>query len=692
VYFINNGRTKIDFYSNGNIAKVYDGVTADTYFAAPEFFSQSFHVVIPSATQSARAFTAAGAQPPRVIQTTDEIYFQYSKIAADSTSFNIDVNVSYKKSNNPDEIIATMKVVNNSNDIITGIIFPWLNGWRNPADKSVTKALLGPHFELNPETLANNWQIAWAKNFREEMTADYPVNMALPWIDISNGQGGISLLNYQKEPLHCYATMKNQRDFKTGENCVGVFFGFYAYVRPGEEWQSPDIGIALHSGDYHCTADRYRNWMNNWLKVTKNTNEFKSSIGSLHTYLRSFDGTEHHTIEEIPKMAASARNCGISEFCIWDRLTLGIYGTAYKNDEDLLDYSPEEISKLKLAIGQAVAEGSDMSSLVNFRLVNPQRDFFQKNNLMPETQQLLCGTTKYEAWPVANIPGRFYPTAHLGPGCYTFSPFSAKYHERVLKKIDKYLELGYTSIFYDHPFENLPDYSRRNSNKLPEKTYAELLKLIQKVRIKMQAKHANTTIMGEQCDIFASQIIDQWMCWLWSDAPGSISSLRQLRYSLPQTTFNCVIPVETGNYQQFCGLASHAFAIGAKLFITVNSLTGSMLDVPEFGRHVLKLAELRKYCCEKIVNARFCDNLGFKIIGDEDIVAYSYDSQSGPALIICAPAKSGRVKITVDRNFFTNKSISPAGRICNMNLEEQIMTGDTGHFSLNASEVLVWML
>ena len=148
---------------------------------------------------------------------------------------------------------------------------------------------------------------------------------------------------------------------------------------------------------------------------------------------------------------------------------MGTYGTAYLPDEDLLKYNSEDREKLSRLINEAVKGGSDVSALVNFRLMNPSLNVYNEENLDKEVQQGFCGSKKMEMYSCALVPGRFF-SCHLGPHCHVLSPFSEKYRQRLRHQIQEYLDLGYTSLFYDQPFETLPDYSRKESGGIPEMT------------------------------------------------------------------------------------------------------------------------------------------------------------------------------------------------------------------------------
>lgn len=313
--------------------------------------------------------------------------------------------------------------------------------------------------------------------------------------------------------------------------------------------------------------------------------------------------------------------------------------------------------------------------------MNPSLDVFGKENLESEMQLTLDGTKKTYSFTGALIPGDFF-SRHLGPYSNAFSPFSEKSRQRLLRQIQAYLDLGYTSLFYDQPFEDYPDYSRKESGGIPEMTYAATLDLIRDVREKLREKNPDAVIMGEQCDVFGSEIIDQWMTWIWSNK--DIASAIRVHYSLPQTVINCVVDREPG-------LASHAFAAGLHLLLMTNAGTGTLSDVPEFAEHIRKLAGLRKRCANRTVHARFCDTLGLSIETEDNIVAYSYESESGPAVIIAAPERAGKIRIHLDRKYFASSGDINNGQVFHFDDSISKVTGDSQEFKLDKHDVLIWI-
>jgi hypothetical protein len=101
-----------------------------------------------------------------------------------------------------------------------------------------------------------------------------------------------------------------------------------------------------------------------------------------------------------------------------------------------------------------------------------------------------------------------------------------------------------------------------------------------------------------------------------------------------------------------------AFAMGMYLCLSVHGSEGLLDDEPEMANHIAKLAKLREATVDRTVCARFRDKKGLSADLDDGIVAYSYESASGPAVIVASVGKPGNAKIVLDRGCFENQGSS----------------------------------
>ncbi|MCC6581042.1 MAG: hypothetical protein IT440_11430 [Phycisphaeraceae bacterium] len=681
LHIVRGGRTEVAVDSQGSIAQIKDNQTGRIYFNATETDRRLFHLVVPSPTWRSRPVMSHDCGSPVVEKTASGLVLQYGELHVERQDSGICAKVEITPSARGDEVQLSLQLSNQGPHTITSVIFPWLSGWQSPGNPAKDVLLPGLFKKLTLNDFPH-WFLAWGNGAHgQEHAHEYSSLAGVPWIDFSGEQGGVGLINYQREPRQCFACVKNMAGHDAGHR-MAMFWGFFfAFVPPGGHWASPTMGVSVHDGDWHRTADRYRQWISTWLKPADAPWSFRESIGSEHVVFNSFDGSPIRQYEQLPHVASYAREHGVREICVWDRMSLGTYA-GNSPDEDLLGYSPRDRQRLSQAVHRAAADGSEVSALINFRLANPSMNAFHQEGLEDEMQRNLDGTPRVENSAVARIPGHFV-TPYYGPSCHIFSSFSEKYQQRVLRKIDEYIDLGYTSLFYDQPFEQGADYGRIDRGCMPEMTYAALVDLLRQVRTKMREKHPHALIFGECCDIHASQFIDQWMHWYWSNYDFDWAV--RVHYAMPHTVVHCVVDREIG-------LASRAFAAGLHLLVMTRGGEGTLADVPAFAEHIRKLSALRRRCADRTVHARFNDVQGLTLDTSSGLIAYSYDSRSGPAVIVAAPDKTGAATIAVDRSAFSHPGHPAQGRLYFLDGNDQHTDGDTITLDLKQYDVAVWVL
>jgi hypothetical protein len=275
---------------------------------------------------------------------------------------------------------------------------------------------------------------------------------------------------------------------------------------------------------------------------------------------------------------------------------------------------------------------------------------------------------------------------HVGPESYVFSPFSAAHQERILRLTRDYLDLGYSSIFYDQPFEYQPDYSRNEHDPTPNATHHAALQLVSQVRRLLLEQDSQAVVIGEESDIHATPYIDQWMSWSIAGPSSTLlERLALMRYSMPHTILSWVVDHEPER-------TTHAFAMGMQLCLMVHGGEATLEDEPQFGQYVAALAALRKATAERTVMARFVGRNGLTVDGDENFVAWGYESDAGPAVIVASPGRAAKGRVTVERDAFRVSGRPAEGAVFRLSGLPLGMTGDTQEFALGANEAAVWTL
>ncbi len=634
-----------------------------------------FRVIAPTDLWWSRYADADEQPPPDVNESAGEVVLHYPNLLAHGGQpIGISAELRLWISERPDEVLITLALHNTGSSTVNEVRCPWMSGWGGFGDPDRERLLLGGHIETSAHRLPAASGNTYARNHQREWFT-YPVQLYAPWIDISGPEGGLALINYMHEPRNGAACFENVAGYVDGFN-LAVGWAHMLRLKPGESWNSPPMGISVHGGDWHLTADRYREWFHELHPPDTSRSHLKRRIGFQNVLFRGFDGTPIRPLAEIPEVAATGRRFGVDHLCVWDTLTLGNY--AKHCDRDLTDYPSEERALLREGLTEAENEGTSTSALINFR--HPlSLKAISEPAITGQVIRRFDGTARTENWNASHHHGTLF-ARHLGPESWIYSPFSPEHRERIMRITDDYLDLGYTSMFYDQPFEVGPDYGRADAS--PERTHHEALERIREVREVLLAADPDAIVIGEECDVFAQDAVDMWMSWSISQ-PTAASTAAIMRYSIPHTMLSWVIDHEPER-------AAIAFALGMNMCLMIHGGEGTLADEPELATLIGQMADLRERTAARTTCARFMDTAGLDIDANEALLAFSYDSPEGPAVIVGAPGKPAAGRIAVDRDAFS--APGGDGLLFALDGSTKPVQGDTYEFSLDANEVAVWVL
>jgi hypothetical protein len=681
---LTHGRLKLTFDpSSGALVRVQDTGSGTVHLDAlsqGQADGRLFRLLAPRPMWFAR-YVDAQEQAPEVHCSGEELRLRYPALRAhgETEASGIAAEVRVTPSPAPDEFLFSVQLENHSREVINEVMCPWLSAWSGP--ENAWQLTCGANSQFDPANLLRfdrrTGGNTYARN-TQRMAHLYPVNLYLPWFDLSGPGGGLSSIAYMDQPHNFHLSLENLLSYQPGTK-LAFGWAFTVALQPGESWQSPPVGLAVHGGDWHETADRYRRWLEPRRQFAPGKRTQGDMIGFQNVFFRGFDGTPVRPLSELPQVAAIARKYGVEHLAVWDYPSLGNYA---KHDPcDLLDYVGEDRRVLSEGLKQAQAEGSNVSALINFR--HPCVPLVLNDPaLQTQIQRRYDGTARTENWSASHHHCTLF-SKHLGPESYVYSPFSEAHRQRVQRLTEEYLDLGYTSMFYDQPFEINSDYGFISQGGRPELTHHAAIELVGETARQLRARDPRALVIGEELCPYASQYIDLWMTWSYCYA-GSTSRAAMAHYSLPQTMLSWVVDTEPEQ-------AARAFTLGLYLCLCVRGNEGTLEDEPLLAAQVAKLAALRKQTAARTVWGRYLDTNGLQLEADECLLARSYDSPQGPAVIVSACGQAGSGRVTVSREAFSAPGTAE-GQVISLEGQVTPVTGETQEFSLAADEVAVWVL
>jgi len=680
---LHNGRMKmlVDPLS-GTILSIEDSETGLVHIDAARDGRKDgrmFRFIVPSEMWWSCYADSQEQKNVRCVEKGKGLTIEYPDLnAADGTQTGVSVRVDISPGKVSDGFLLSMQVDNRGKRTVLDITFPFLGGWHERGENS--RIAVGANHFVAPRSLSFSAGNNYARNGRRGGW-EYPVGLACPWVDFSYPEGGLSYINHMTQGRNGRFWIENLAGY--GDDFRLAFgWSHLLALQPGGSWSSPTMSLAVHSGDWRITAERYREWFDRLHPPDYSRPLIRSRMGFQNIFLRGFDGTPIRPFEDIPYVAESGRRYGIDMLCIWDTLTLGNY--ARYNPYDLTDYAPSDREKLQKGLHRAESEGTHTSALINFRHPNVPLHL-PDPDIVNRVQHRYSGTFRTENWAGNHTHGDLW-SRHIGPESYVFSPFSSAHRERVIRLTEDYLSLGYTSMFYDQPFENSPDYGFIERGYPPDATHHQALEIIREVRKMLLSRDPQAVVIGEENDIHATPYIDQWMSWsIAAVSEQVIERVAMLRYSMPHTILSWVVDHEPER-------AAIAFAMGMQLCLMVHGAEKDIGEEPLFAGRVKAMAELRRKTSARTVMARFKGRDGLEIDGDSGFAAYAYESPAGIAVTVAAYGSSASGKVTVVPEVFASNSRKDGGTIFSMEGAEVSHKGMTCEFSLDKNDVAVWML
>ena len=579
------------------------------------------------------------------------------------------------------EAIFELHIENHSDVPIAELWFPRIGGWTGYAGPGQDKVMAGYQLWEKPiDPYAPHYGMEWGTFFRwqRRWSVRYPTFSQLPWLDISGGGRGLSLINYMHPIRVGGMAVENVRGYEPG---MSLAFGWFANpeIAPGQSYSSPPFGLSFHTGDWHATARRYRNWLTTWWKPAQAPARLYSMLGVQNVVFTSFDGTPVHSLDEIPAIAQGGIKYSIYDLCVWDYLMLGNYGRT--NPADIASYSEDQDQVLRRALSETRKLGISTSMLINHRLVSPTSNFY-KSGGEAGIIQTRDGSLRPEPCPTAGYSVEILPH-WMGPQSLVMCQRSAQFRQSMLKTLDHLLDIGFDAFFIDQPFEITPCYSPHHGHAAPDDTHQAVAEWVGEFRKHLRARFPEGYIIGEMADVAVGEVIELWWNWYWFNTRPEV-----MAYGMPPILNSYVTDV---NYDR----AQQGFLHGFLLMLTTHGLESTLDDVPQFGDYIRRLAALRARTWQCTVKSQFSDVDGLACEGAQAKLFLPVQAGVNPAVtIINQSDKPSTAKIQLDieqagiqstasgRVYRLDGSTQPGGRIA----------GDeaTLEIYLEPRDVLVW--
>jgi len=628
---LDNGLIRFDLdEETGSVRQITDRTSGKRYLGDPRG-ARLAKLIVPTPEHVSRPLYSHEAGRPEMRREGDALTIVFPELRHRGEAAGVFLTVRARLPEGSPEALFSAEIRNASPYRVHELWFPWLGGRRGKPGKTgdVITTSKSVERDMYRRLFHSGCSTHTFGHHHQRITLD-PVHL-LPMMDLSDKAGGLSYNKYERRPSPHILTFENA-NFEREDICLTWSWASGVFVEPGQTWTSCDFGIGVHQGDWHDTADRFRDWMAGWWKPCDTPKKLRERIGLFHVHTHAFSGERYHEFSEMPAVASDARRYGIRDLMIWD-YTASVY---YRPDRgDFWEMPPKRERELKQALADVRVQGVSVTAYVNWRLACEYNSTWPK--LKPLVQESLFGVGLF-GFPCGTMDGGNYGDPGYEMGSHAICCGADGYRPYANRVLERTFDLGFDAISVDQAGEWNYCLSPEHGHASPWEAWARTYEWFGEVTRAVRQRHPGSYTLAEVPDLYNVQHIDLWWNWMWRD--GSWANLPVFRYVMPS-----MIPVWCIDENQRSVLAE-AFAIGSFLAVATRDMTGLLSEAPELAAQIKRLATLRKKTAAFISHGQFLDNRGLAVKGGRGFV---YHSDAGLAVALAnGHSRARTLRVTLD--------------------------------------------
>ncbi len=663
---IENETCRLEFdESSGVVSKILNKSTRMNIIAEPRL-SANFKLLVP--LPELRNNYLIGSQQKLTLFNceSDSCTLTWDAIDNSNGSFRIRVEQRYELGTEPDQVLITTTVKNESSFTIEEVWSPVIGGFHGIKDRMKTEftaalwdGTAAPGYGRFPFARFPSSFPYW-NEYYDYFEIAYPWELSMQWVDFTNSEShqGVYLASHDISPQVTFFHFELQpgivqrgkldgwpsrteagRNAPVGVNCSVVKLPF---IKPGESWTSAPVCIHFHRGDWHVAADRYRRWMDTWMTIAPKPEWVKDGM-TWETLVFGYpDDLILYRFGDIPKLAREAAKNGINVLNITGFHRGGL-------DRGYPDYSPDPRQGTKDELSNAIREANKLGVKV-LPFVNIQVADVNTNEFKNELYK----------WSAKD---RFGNQIHIGYGMHTFAeknkwgsrklaymcPSAKPYQDLIVKRFEEVVSLGFNGLEIDKVADYGLCYDENHSHRPAEAFSKGIMETLKRISENCRKHNPDFLISVEAAYPF-----------LWPYASAGFFRLRDWDRS-PVSRFTFPEVMMTSCVDQFdFQSVNNCLRVGYLVNVEIHNAHGSIVSAPKLGRYIKEIAKIRMELSDFLWNGQFRDTLGASLTGETKDVLFGVHidrKSSKRAVVLMNTAERERsVKVVLEgrkesRNF-----------------------------------------
>lgn len=552
------------------------------------------------------------------------------------------VAVEVKLGPDDEEAQWTISVLNNGQGTLQEVWFPLIRGIQRMGRDAGDDYLILP--DRSGERIAD--PLNTFGHHGDCVHIHYPKRASMQWMDLCDEAEGIYMVSYDKK-LDCLPALHAEKEIMGGEASLMMSFVAYPYVPAGGTWQSSPFGVALHPGDWHWGADRYRAWATTWFGKPENPAWLAESNGLAIVIAMHQNGPVYYRFSELPVFFAEMQKLGVNMVYVIGWSGKGL-DTLYPEYDPAADLGGEQ--DLKDAIAKIREMGGHTILYIQYRLMDVYSRYFAEGGRDWAMKSPAAGPRANRSVDIGERErieeyrwaGRPRTVGKFALPC----PYVKEWQEVLINEVVKVVrDLGADGVYFDQLASSTAVlcHDGAHGHSTPASHWAQAHRtFLQNLTGELKKIRPDFCIAGEGTNDVLGEYIH-----VHSGTVGPVigeSFPEVFRYSFPWHRI-----MQMGNQDNEL---IHAFATGRFLVAgRQDEVDGwNQEDSPEYVKLFRELADLKTAKGEYLLRGRFMDDVGLKVlhggdssrqVSEKDVLAKWHLAEDGNGALICAWNQTG---------------------------------------------------
>ncbi len=587
---------------DGSILRVLHK-SSQTEFVGDPKRARLFRLMIPQRDYLSRRIESRDqdVEPIEVVDGTMTLRFRNLQVSRQKYIFQVGVkevpeprlpiDVTVKFRLDGEHIVGTVLVENQSLELITDVIFPWISGLHPTLDGQAANVVL-PSLSAKLFTQVPNFLIG-------ERGQRYPSLLATSWMsyEVPGKSLGLEVRSGPETQdallaMSPHGIAENSPSYWEQPAFPYIAWNFYPHIAGQSSWKSPEAVLHVHVSGWQTMAGEHREWYREHFSP-KSAGVFKDEIGFATYRLKTQDDTINWTYDQIPRLAEQAGSAGFRHVVI----------NGWRERESPANESPfAEVADPRLGGGNALkrvtaslhAQGMELIFAFHPTLINTASEKYREQAFRwtvksrRQANQIPASHTFF----TADYPYQDHASHYWAP----IDP-STQATDHLLETARRMKEeYGFRNLFLRGVgLQSFLSYNHESAV-LPQMAYVagyrKFLGGLQKV--------FPGFLMMEGLNDLVNPYSSAGYTWA-QDEKSEILAL-----SIPWTPFST--DVEALEYEK----ANAAFARKILINLVVDGGDGTVGRYPEFAQHLKRLQELKKATIPYYADAEFRGHEGLR--------------------------------------------------------------------------------